>query len=65
MLAHAFAPKMPPPALWAKSTWVKELGVTWDDLGGIDLDEIALLAELSSIWHEAQALKQRVQSKQK
>ena len=61
MLEHAYAPsKVPPPILYARYTWVKEIGLSWAELGGIDTDEIGLLAEMLNIVREAEGLKQRV-----
>lgn len=58
---HAYAPsKVAPPTLYTKWTWVDRLGVSWDDLGGIALEDLSLLAELLGVLHEAQALKGRV-----
>ena len=64
MLGHAYAPNaMSPPELFVKYSWVKELGLRWDDVGGITISELGLLTELINIYNEAQALKQRVASK--
>lgn len=64
MLMHAMAPhKIAPPELYAKWTYVTELGLDWPSLGGIDYDEISLLAKLVNIQREAEAMKQRTQNK--
>ena len=58
---HAYAPaKCPPPELYCRYTWVREIGVTWDDVGGIDMEDIPHLAELINVKQEADALKARV-----
>lgn len=63
MLCHAYAPdSSPAPELYCQYTWVKELGLCWDELGGLSREEIGLLAQMVSIAHEAEALKARVQS---
>lgn len=61
MLMHAMAPaRVAAPPLYAQWTWVKELGVGWSDIGGIDHDEIGHLVELINIEREAAAMKARV-----
>lgn len=64
MLMHAMAPsKVAAPVLYAKLTWVKELGLTWSELGGIDHLELGLLAELVNIKNEAERIKSKVANK--
>ena len=64
MLLHAYAPgKCPPPLLYAQYTWVQELGLTWEYLGGIESGEIGLLTEMFNIAQEAQRVKQAGQGK--
>ena len=65
MMVHAYAPKAnPSPALFARWLCVKELRLEWEDTGLPLLGwEISLLAQLISIWNEAQEIKARVGSK--
>lgn len=60
---YAMAPgKVGAPELYAKWTWVKEIGLTWREIGGISRDEIGLLAEQISVVNEHTAMKQRVEA---
>ncbi len=65
MMAHAYAPKaQPPPTLFARWLCVRELQLRWEDTGLPLLGwEIGLLAQLISIWNEAQEMKARVGAK--
>ncbi len=64
MLMHAYAPsKVPAPELYAKLTWVKELGLSWQELGGVSYEEIGLLAELTNIKYDADRVKDTVAQK--
>ena len=61
MMMHAYAPsKCPAPELYCQYTWVREIGVHWDDIGGLDMEDIPHLAQLITIKAEADALKARV-----
>lgn len=64
MQLYAWAPgKCPAPDLYCRYTWVKEIGVNWDDIGGITVDEVNLLAEMLSLKGEADSIKARVEAK--
>lgn len=66
MLEYSYAPgRVPAPELYAKFSCVKELGISWDAMGGIEQDEIGLLAEMVNIKVEADGLKSRVASRSK
>lgn len=63
MLCHAYAPgAAQPPELFARWTWVRELGLSWDDLGGLDYGEIGLLTEMVNIKRQAEQVKMSVAS---
>lgn len=58
MMAFAYAPsKAAPPDLYARYTLVKGLGLTWEDVGGLDPEDVPLLTQLVNIQGEADRIK--------
>ena len=65
MMEYAYAPSAAnPPDLFMRYLFMKEFGIGWEDTGPpLSLDEIALVAQLVSVWNQAQALKSGVRSR--
>ncbi len=59
MMKHAYAPGgNPPPELFGRYILMKDYSIPWEDTGPpLDMDDIGSIAEMASVWNQAQEQK--------